>query len=46
MSQDLGLGLGAQAGTHRTKEVFEAAGYSSMDVVLSTPFNLIYQAKA
>ncbi len=46
LSQNVGLGLGAQAGTHRTKEVFDAAGYASMDVVLSTPFNLIYEAKA
>ncbi len=46
LSQSVGLGLGAQAGSHRTKEVFEAAGYSSMEIVLSTPFNLIYEAKA
>ena len=45
LSQEVGLGLGAQAGEGRLREVFEAAGYEQFRRVGETPFNLILEAR-
>ncbi len=46
LSQDVGLGLGAQAGEARLRQVFEEAGYSLFRRAAETPLNLIFEAKA
>ena len=46
LSQDVGLGLGAQAGEARLREVFEEAGYSHFRRAAETPQNLILEARA
>jgi 2-polyprenyl-3-methyl-5-hydroxy-6-metoxy-1,4-benzoquinol methylase len=46
LSQEVGLGLGAQAGEARLREVFEEAGYTSFRKAAETPLNLILEAKA
>jgi 2-polyprenyl-3-methyl-5-hydroxy-6-metoxy-1,4-benzoquinol methylase len=45
LSQEVGLGLGAQAGPARLKEVLAEAGFSRVEVVTSSPLNLIIQAR-
>ncbi len=45
LSQEVGLGLGAQAGEARLREVFEAAGFRSFRRATQTPFNLILEAR-
>jgi hypothetical protein len=45
LSQEVGLGLGAQAGEARLKSVFEEAGFSSFRRATETPLNLILEAK-
>lgn len=45
LSQEVGLGLGAQAGEGRLREVFEAAGFEQFRRVGETPFNLILEAR-
>ncbi len=45
LSQDVGLGLGAQAGEARLRQVFEEAGYSQFRRAAETPLNLILEAK-
>jgi len=45
LSQDVGLGLGAQAGEARLREVFEEAGYTRFRRVAETPMNLILEAR-
>jgi SAM-dependent methyltransferase len=45
LSQEVGLGLGAQAGEGRLRQVFEEAGYSSFRRAAETPLNLILEAK-
>jgi len=45
LSQEVGMGLGAQAGEARLREVFEAAGYTSFRRVAETPMNLILEAR-
>jgi SAM-dependent methyltransferase len=45
LSQEVGLGLGAQAGEHRLREVFNAAGFTSFRRATETPLNLILEAK-
>jgi SAM-dependent methyltransferase len=44
-SQDVGLGLGAQAGEARLAEVIAAGGFSSVRRVAETPFNLVLEAR-
>ena len=44
-SQEVGLGLGAQAGEKRIREVAEAAGFSRFRRASETPFNLILEAR-
>lgn len=46
LSQEVGLGIGAQAGPARLTEILNQAGLSRVDVVASTPLNLIIQARA
>jgi 2-polyprenyl-3-methyl-5-hydroxy-6-metoxy-1,4-benzoquinol methylase len=45
LSQDVGLGLGAQAGEARLRAVFEEAGFGSFRRAAETPLNLILEAK-
>jgi len=46
LSQDVGLGLGAQAGEERLRKVFEDAGFSRFRRAAETPMNLILEARA
>ncbi|GLZ87253.1 SAM-dependent methyltransferase [Metapseudomonas resinovorans] len=45
LSQEVGLGLGAQAGEARLRKVFEEAGFSQFRRATETPFNLILEAR-
>ncbi|MBM7060730.1 methyltransferase domain-containing protein [Pseudomonas sp. UL073] len=45
LSQDVGLGLGAQAGEARLRQVFSEAGFSRFRRAAETPFNLILEAR-
>ena len=45
LSQDVGLGLGAQAGERRLRHVFIEAGFSSFRRATETPFNLVLEAR-
>jgi SAM-dependent methyltransferase len=45
LSQDVGLGLGAQAGQARLHEVFAEAGFRRFRRATETPFNLILEAR-
>ena len=45
LSQEVGLGLGAQAGEARLREVFAQAGYTQFRRAAETPLNLILEAK-
>lgn len=45
LSQEVGLGLGAQAGEGRLRAVFDAAGFSRFRRATQTPFNLILEAR-
>ncbi|WP_371365855.1 class I SAM-dependent methyltransferase [Pseudomonas sp. QL9] len=45
LSQEVGLGLGAQAGEARLRKVFEEAGFGSFRRAAETPFNLILEAR-
>jgi 2-polyprenyl-3-methyl-5-hydroxy-6-metoxy-1,4-benzoquinol methylase len=45
LSQDVGLGLGAQAGEARLRQVFELAGFSRFRRAAETPMNLILEAR-
>ena len=40
-----GVALGAQAGTERTRQVFEEAGCASFRRAAETPFNLVFEAR-
>ena len=46
LSQEVGLGLGAQAGEARLREVFEDAGYTHFRRATQTPLNMIIEARA
>jgi 2-polyprenyl-3-methyl-5-hydroxy-6-metoxy-1,4-benzoquinol methylase len=46
LSQEVGLGLGAQAGELRLRQVIAAGGFSRMHRAAETPFNLVFQARA
>ena len=46
LSQDVGLGLGAQAGMARLTEVLNQAGFSHVRKAAETPLNLIIEARA
>jgi SAM-dependent methyltransferase len=45
LSQEVGLGLGAQAGETRLREVFREAGFTRFRRATETPFNLICEAR-
>jgi SAM-dependent methyltransferase len=45
LSQEVGLGLGAQAGEARLRAVFEEAGFSRFRKATETPLNLILEAR-
>jgi SAM-dependent methyltransferase len=45
LSQEVGLGLGAQAGEKRLREVIEAGGFKSVRRAAETPFNLVLEAR-
>jgi SAM-dependent methyltransferase len=45
LSQEVGLGLGAQAGESRLREVFLKAGFTRFRRATATPFNLIFEAQ-
>jgi len=45
LSQEVGLGLGAQAGESGMREVFDAAGFTRFRRAAETPMNLILEAR-
>ena len=45
LSQEVGLGLGAQAGEARLGEVFREAGFTRFRRAAETPLNLILEAR-
>ena len=45
LSQEVGLGLGTQAGETRLREVLAAGGFSRVRLATSTPFNLVLEAR-
>jgi SAM-dependent methyltransferase len=45
LSQDVGLALGAQAGEKRLRDVVTSSGFSSLQRVAETPFNIVLEAK-
>ncbi len=46
LSQEVGLGLGAQAGQKRLTEVLNRAGFSQVRRAAETPFNIVLEAQA
>ncbi len=45
LSQEVGLGLGAQAGEARLRDVFKEAGFTRFRRATATPFNLVFEAR-
>jgi len=45
LSQEVGAGLGAQAGEERLRQVFTEAGYTRFRRVAETPMNLVLEAR-
>ena len=45
LSQEVGLGLGAQAGEKRLREVLTAGGFTQVRRATATPFNLVLEAR-
>jgi len=45
LSQEVGLGLGAQAGEKRLREVLTAGGFTHVRRATETPFNLVLEAR-
>jgi SAM-dependent methyltransferase len=45
LSQDVGLGLGAQAGETRLREVCEQAGFTRVRPVAQTPMNIVLEVR-
>jgi hypothetical protein len=46
LSQEVGTGLGAQAGEKRLAEVVRTGGFTRFRRAGATPFNLILEARA
>jgi SAM-dependent methyltransferase len=46
LSQEVGLGLGAQAGEARLRDVTREAGFSRFRRAAETPFNLVFEVRA
>ncbi|MEP6503951.1 MAG: SAM-dependent methyltransferase, partial [Betaproteobacteria bacterium] len=44
-SQEVKLGLGAQAGERRLRHVFAKAGFAHFRRATETPFNLVLEAR-
>ena len=45
LSQEVGLGLGAQAGEARLREVVTSGGFTRFRRTTETPFNLVFEAR-
>jgi SAM-dependent methyltransferase len=45
LAQKVGLGLGAQAGESRLRDVFLEAGFTRFRRATATPFNLVFEAR-
>jgi hypothetical protein len=45
LAQEVGLGLGAQAGAAKLTEVLKEAGFSSVRKAAQTPFNMVLEAR-
>ena len=45
LSQEVGLGLGAQAGEARLRNVVEEAGFTHFRRATETPFNLVFEVR-
>jgi hypothetical protein len=45
LSQEVGLGLGTQAGERRLREVVMEAGFTRFRRAIQTPLNLIFEAR-
>ena len=45
LSQEVGLGLGAQAGEKRLRQVTEQAGFTRFRRATETPFNLVFEVR-
>ena len=45
LSQEVGLGLGAQAGEKRLREVVMSGGFTRFRRAAETPFNLVFEAR-
>lgn len=45
LSQEVGLGLGAQAGESRLRQVARDAGFSRFRRAAETPFNMVFEAR-
>src|SRR5204863_8480271 len=45
LSQEVGLGLGAQAGEARLRQVLSQAGFTRIRLATETPFNLVLEAR-
>ncbi|HEX8569966.1 MAG TPA: class I SAM-dependent methyltransferase [Caulobacteraceae bacterium] len=45
LSQEVGLGLGAQAGPKRLSKVLADGGFADVRVAVKTPFNLVVEAR-
>jgi 2-polyprenyl-3-methyl-5-hydroxy-6-metoxy-1,4-benzoquinol methylase len=45
LSQEVGLGLGAQAGAARLRAVFDEAGFTRFRRAAETPMNLVFEAR-
>lgn len=45
LSQEVGLGLGAQAGEKRLREVIESGGFKKVWRAAETPFNMVLEAR-
>lgn len=45
LSQEVGLGLGAQAGEARLREVVHEAGFKHFRRAAQTPFNMVFEAR-
>jgi hypothetical protein len=44
-SQEVGLGLGAQAGEKRIREVITKGGFTRFRRATETPFNMVFEAR-
>lgn len=45
LAQEVGAGMGAQAGEQRTREMVKAGGFTRFRRAAETPFNLVYEAR-